>query len=60
MNIFNYSINIKVSTIDIIKINMRKRGGKWEDLAAVKESKEKKKIGLKAEPCGNQHHAEKI
>lgn len=60
MYIFNFSININVSTIDIIKINMRKRGGKWEDLAAVKESKAKKKIGLKAEPWGNQRHAEKI
>ncbi|KAK7825065.1 hypothetical protein U0070_014822, partial [Myodes glareolus] len=36
-----------------------KEGKQWEDLATVKESKTKKKIGLKAEPCHNQRHAEK-
>lgn len=39
---------------------MRKRGKKWEDFAAVKESKAKKKIDLKSEPCGTQCRAEKI
>lgn len=38
----------------------KKEGKRWEDLATVKESKTKKKIGLKAEPCHNQRQAEKM